>query len=382
MLAGMLAGCAILIVVSVGLLAVYQGMQERTRLNRSAAIEHYHRGLEQFAAENYELAQAEFELAIQLDPSNRDAETKLVEVNLLLSRQPTPTSAVRRQTALLLYNEARDLYNKGDWEGVISKLEQVQVLDAEFEREQVTALLLEAYYKAGQRLVSETRMEEAIRYFDRALVLRPGDLSIRDEKRYAALYLAGIGYWGANWQGVIDTFNALYQLRPDYKDTQQRLFDAHVEYGDYFVSKNQWCNARDQYEGALSFHANDEVKAKRDDAQTQCAQASLPTPTPAPTGTFVGRLVNVEDVGAQTAMMIRGQVLDGQSNPMVNVRVGLSAFDWNAPPALTNGEGVFAFDGLANPVTYTVTLLDLPTVPLPVKADWSKLAWVEFQPQE
>jgi len=62
MLAGMLAGCAILLIVGVGLLAVYQGMQERTRLNRAAAIEHYHKGLEQFSAENYELARAEFEL--------------------------------------------------------------------------------------------------------------------------------------------------------------------------------------------------------------------------------------------------------------------------------------------------------------------------------
>jgi hypothetical protein len=80
-------------------------------------------------------------------------------------------------------------------------------------------------------------------------------------------------------------------------------------------------------------------------------------------------------------MMIRGYVRDALGQPLPNISVGLSAFDWTAPPAHTNSEGLFAFDGLANPLTYTVTLLDLATVPLPVKTDWSKLVWVEFQAQ-
>jgi Tfp pilus assembly protein PilF len=285
MLAGMLAGCAILLIVGVGLLAAYQGLQERTRLNRAAATEHYHKGLEQFSAENYELARAEFELALRLDPKNLDAETKLAEVDALLSRLPTPTSAVRHETAMLLYNEARDLYNKGDWEGAVDKLEQVQVMEPEYEPEQVIALLVDAYYKAGLQLVSENRMEEAIRYFDRALQLRPGDQAVRDEKRFASLYVAGLGYWGANWQGAIDTFNALYQLRPDYKDTSQRLHDAYAAYGDSLYDKKEWCSARDQYDSALAMTTSAELKAKREDAALQCTMASLPTATPPSSGT-------------------------------------------------------------------------------------------------
>ncbi|MBC7262532.1 MAG: zinc-ribbon domain-containing protein [Chloroflexi bacterium] len=169
MIAGMLAGCAILLILGVGLLGIYQGIQERTRLNRAAAIEHYHKGLEYFIAENYELAREEFALALQLDPKHSDAAAKLSEIETLLSKMPTPTSAVRYQTAILLYNEARELYNKGDWEGVITKLEQVHALDPEYEQEQVSMLLVEAYYKAGLKLVEENRLEEAIRYFDLAL---------------------------------------------------------------------------------------------------------------------------------------------------------------------------------------------------------------------
>lgn len=381
MLAGMLAGCAILLIVGVGLLAVYQGLQERSRLNRAAAIDHYYKGLEQFSAENYELARAEFELALRLDPTNLDAEAKLAEVDALLSKLPTPTSAVRQQTAMLLYNEARDLYNKGDWEGAIDKLEQVQVMGPEYETEQVTTLLVDACYKAGLRLVSEDRLEEAIRYFDRALQLRPAEQAIRDEKRFASLYVAGLSYWGANWQGAIDTFHALYQLKPDYKDTPQRLHDAYVAYGDSLYANREWCSARDQYDSALATTPDEELQAQRDDAAQQCAVASLPTATPPPSGTYVGRLVQVEDVGSPTAMMIRGHVRDADGNPLADVQVGLSAWDWSAVPAITNAEGMFAFDGLGNPVTYTVTLVDMPVIPLPVKADWSKLVWVEFQAQ-
>ncbi len=381
MTAGMLAGCAVLIIVGLALLGIYQGMQERTRLNRAAAAEHYQKGLEQLAVENYELARAEFELAVQLDPKHREAAAKLAEVIALLSSRATPTSAVHHETAVLLYNEARDLYNKGDWEGVIVKLEQVQALEPEYEREQVIMLLVEAYYKAGLKLVDQDRMEEALRYFDHALELRPAEQEIREQKRLAALYVAGLGYWGADWQGAIESFNVLYQLKPDYKDTRQRLYDAYVAYADALYDKADWCAARDHYDSALAMTFSEEIRAKREEAAQYCAVAPPPTGTPPPKGTFVGKLVQIEDVGLETAMMIRGHILDEEGNPMAGVQVGLSAWDWSAPPATTNDEGVFAFDGLGNPVTYTVTLIDLPVVPLPVKADWSKLVWVEFRPQ-
>ncbi len=245
----------------------------------------------------------------------------------------------------------------------------------------MTGLLTEAYYKGGLKLVDEGRMEESIRYFDAALLLKPGAQDILEQKRMASLYVAGLAYWGANWQGVIDNMRALYELKPDYKDTRQRLHDAYLAFGDVFYEKGDWCSARDRYDGALAVLAGDDVKAKREEAALRCATAPAPTGTPPAKGTYVGRLLKIEDVGRNEAMMIRGYVLDAEGKPMPNVQVGLSAFDWSAVPAVTNNEGVFAFDGLGNPVTYTVKLLDLPALPMEVAADWSKLIWVEFRPQ-
>jgi tetratricopeptide (TPR) repeat protein len=381
MLAGMAAGLAILVIAALALLGVYQGVQERTRLNRAAAVEHYQKGLEQLALQNYELARAEFELAVQLDANNRDAATKLAEVNALISSQPTATSALRLQTVVLLYNEARESYNRSDWEGVISKLEQVRTLDPEYERDTIVSLMVEAYVNAGLRLIEGNRMEEAIRYFDRALELQPASEEAREQKRWASLYLAGQGYWGADWLGAIESFSVLYQLKPDYKDTRQRLHDAHVAYADTLYEGGDWCAARDHYDSAIAMMPSDALTVKREEAAQNCAVAPGPVGTPPPSGTFVGRLLKVEDVGRSEAMMIRGYVLDVAGNPLSGVQVGLSAWDWSAAPAMTSAEGIFAFDGLANPVTYTVTLVDLPHVPLPVQADWSKLVWVEFRPQ-
>jgi tetratricopeptide (TPR) repeat protein len=381
MIAGMVAGVAVLLVIALALLGVYQGMQDRTRLNRAAATDHYQRGLEQLALQNYEIALAEFELAVQLDPRNREAGAKLAEVGALLSSRPTATSALRYQSTVMLYNEAREFYNRGDWAGVISKLEQVRSIDPDYEREQATALLVEAYYKVGLELEEQNRMEEAIRYFDQVLALQPMDGTARERKRLASLYLSGLGYWGANWQGAIESFSVLYQLEPDYKDTRQRLYDAQVAYADTLYESRNWCAARDHYDSALEMAVAESVKIKREDAARNCAITPAPTGTPGPSGTYVGRVTKVEDVGRQEAMMIRGQVFDAQGNPVIGTRVGLSAFDWSASPALTNEQGVFAFDGLANPVTYTVTLLDLPCVPSLVNGEWSKLAWVEFRPQ-
>jgi tetratricopeptide (TPR) repeat protein len=381
MIAGMLAGGALLVIVILALLAIYQGTQERARLNRAAASDHYQKGLQQLATDNYELAQAEFELVLQLDPRNSDATTKLAEIDALLGSEATPPSAVNEQQALLLYNEARQFYNRADWEGVITKLEQVRILDPDHERETVTDLLVEAYGKGGAEFVEQDRLEEAIRYFDRALELRPAEVAIREQKRFAALYMAGLDYWGANWQGAIDSFSVLFQLKPDYKDTEQRLYDAYVAYADTLYDDADWCAARDRYDSALAMQSSDELKAKREEAAQNCAVGAVPTGELAPSGSFVGKVLRVEDVGLDTAMMIRGHVFDGQGNPMTDVRVGLSAFDWSAVPAVTNAEGVFAFDGLGNPLTYTLTLLDVTSVPLPVKTDWSRLVWVEFRPQ-
>lgn len=380
MTAGMIAGAVLIVIIVVAGLAVWQGFQERSRINRSVATEHYEQGLEYLAQGQYDLARAEFEIVLQIDPAHREAPAKLAEAQAHGNSQPTP-SAGNSQNLVLLYNEARQSYNEGDWDAVITKLQQLQSLDPNYEKEDIAALLAEAYYRAGLELVDENRMEEAVRYFSRSQELNPGNPDVYEQRRLASLYLSGMTYWGANWSGVIENLTVLHEIKPEYKDVQQKLQEAHITYADILLEKGDWCAARDHYASAVAIRPRDDIESKRRTATDYCAASPTSGDTTAPKGTFVGRLVKVESVGQSNAMMIRGTVLDENGRPIPGLRVGLSAWDWKAPPALTNQDGVFAFDGLGNPVTYTITLENEPTVPLPVKTDWGKLVWVELRRQ-
>lgn len=380
MLLGLMVGFVLLFVVGLGIVGVYQGLQDRNRINRAAAVEHYNKGLAAMAQGNYELAEAEFELAVSLNPGHSEAAAKLLKVRALLQGGSTPTPELLGERLTVLYNEARQAYNRQDWSVVISRLEEIISLDPAFERDDVRRLLFDAYRASGLQLVEQDRLEEAIRRFDRALELRPGDVDVLTHRQFASLYLTGLSYWGADWERAIEAFRTLYGVQPEYKDTRRRLIDAYVTYGDVLFNKGDYCKAHDQYQQALGMAPDPRVSAKRDDAAIQCASATPPPGTPGPSGVFIGHLVKYEAV-EEGKIYVRGRVLDEKGNPIPGVRVGISAFDWSAPPAMTNYEGIYAFDGLANEITFTLTLVDLPHVPFDVHTYFGKLVWVDFQRQ-
>jgi len=99
-------------------------------------------------------------------------------------------------------------------------------------------------------------------------------------------------------------------------------------------------------------------------------------PAPVPPGVFYGRFVKFEWV-EKGRMLIRGKVFDKYGRGIPGVRVKIQAWDWWAV-AVTNGEGQYAFDGLSNPVVYTLSLPDRPCRPYKVRGEWNKLLWVNF----
>ena len=101
-----------------------------------------------------------------------------------------------------------------------------------------------------------------------------------------------------------------------------------------------------------------------------------PGPTKAPLGTFVGSVVEQTAIDPGK-MFIRGHVLDKGDRGVQGTRVQIQAWDWKTM-AVTDGNGQFAFDGLGNPVTYTLTLLDLLSLPFDVAGEWGKIKWVQF----
>jgi len=376
---------AVLIILASAALGIYQGVRERNKLDSLAASEHFNKGLAYLGAGEYELAIAELESAVRLDPNNGEAKKKLEEARAKLTVAPTPTSVLILDTAATYFSDGRSLYERGLWDEAIAKLEAVLALDPTYKQQEVADMLFACYYNSGIQLASEDRMEEALLRWNLALEIRPGDAGVKRQQKLASLYLSGMGYWQADWEQAIENFAELYEMQPGYKDVAQRLHDARVSYGDRLYETQQWCVAQAQYEGALEVRDSPEVRAKLDDTTSQCANPPEGTGTPEPgTGTpappggiFVGRFVEYLSI-EEHLMLVRGHVYDVSGKGMPGIQVRISAYDWSAF-AVTDGAGLFSFDGLSNPLTYTLTLIDLPVQPVDVLAQESRLAWTEFR---
>jgi len=378
----------LLIVLGLGALGIYSGLQSKTQGDMRLAQEHYNKGLAHIEEKNYNLAIAELEMAVRLNPNFQEAKLKLTEARSLATAKPTPPPSTQKELADQLYREARGLYDQRQWDEAIAKLEDLRSLDTTYQQQDVKSLLFWAYYNHGLVLVNDGRIEEAVRRFDQALELQPNNPDALGQRHLASLYTTGLSYWEANWAKAVENFAALYQIEPNYRDVRQRLHDARVNYGDFLVKGGAWCQARDQYGAALEVIVTQEVTNRRDTAARECSRgASGPPPqatpspgsTPTAPGTFIGQFNGYEDVShTQTSWAgVKGRVVNAAGVGLAGKVVKISAFDWSAT-ATTDGEGRYGFGPLDKELTFTVTLVDLPAQPVQVPAKFGMLAKVDF----
>jgi tetratricopeptide (TPR) repeat protein len=225
---------------------------------------------------------AELELTLRLVPDYRDAAEKLSEAKTKRQVQETPTLEMHTQVAADLLDQAQTLYDQGQWDDVILTLERLRSLDPDYEPQAVEDLLFATHYDQALALISEERLEEALRSLDRALELKPNHQEALRQRQLAALYLTAISYWGADWDKTITNFSELYALEPDYIDVEERLYAAHVNRGDLYAENGQWCLAEEQYALALEIKPDEAGEEKRFEANQVCLGAA-PTPTGAST---------------------------------------------------------------------------------------------------
>jgi TolB protein len=282
---GLFIGCILMSVLGVGLAGVYGGLKERAVLARQEAEEHYNRGLAHLEEGDYNLAEAEFREALRRAPDYREAADELRQVRAQIAAMATPTSEARNEATDLIYQQAQELYSQQNWIETALKLEQLRDLDPYYERESVTEMLFSSYYNMALDLVDKDRLEEALRSFDKALEVKPADPEALVQKELTSLYLTGLGYWEADWVRAVESFLAIYQVDPEYKDVKQRLYDAYLNHGDLYSSEEAWCLAEERYELAAALDSNEDVIAKRDNAAYRCQIAVIPTPTIAATVT-------------------------------------------------------------------------------------------------
>lgn len=390
-------GIALAVVLVVGGLAaaaVWQGMRDRGGAQTEAALEHYERGEAHLADENLELAIAEFEQALRLDPGLVEASDRLAEAEALLAARPTPTSILQQAVEQSHWDALQEAIAQQDWALALQRAEQIAAMDPDYRRQEREEILFQIYYNLGLRSVEENRMEEAVAYFDRALALQPNSAQASLAQSAAKLYMDGVRYAGSDWAAAVDRLSMLYTLDPDYRDVRERLHEAYLAYGQQLADREDWCLAALQYRRAQELMPAAATEALAQQADERCGapptieQPSVPaspypgstpgTPGPdAPSGTYVGRVQSTEHVAA-SGVYVRGKVLDSEGEGVPNVRVKIQAWDWFAY-AISDGTGQFSFDGLGDPVTYTLSLPDLPCVPVEAPTELTQLTWVVFE---
>jgi len=308
-------GFFLILVISIGGAAyfgLYQGERDREQRRQELAEQHYQTGLERLANDEYELAKAEFEYVLELDPDHPLAPQGLASIEATRTAQPTPTTEAQESLAEELYQQAVVDYEAERWQDAAATLVQIRQLDPTYKAEKVEEMLFNSFYNTGMALLEEDRLEEGIFYLDRAVALRPLDEEAKEQRNLAMKYMTALGYWGVDWERCIDRFRELYTIAPNYKDVFQRLYRAHVNYAEAWSEQGEMCPAEEQYARALQFLESPQIEQKRAEAAEICLNA---TPTPIPT---------IE--GSQPITMTElppGFTLGRLAYPVYNTRTGL-----------------------------------------------------------
>ncbi|MGD1991645.1 MAG: tetratricopeptide repeat protein [Anaerolineae bacterium] len=267
-----------------GYVGVQHGEATRVAARLNEAEEHYQRGIARLDAGEFELALAEFEYALELNPNHPLAAQGIAEAEARIAARPTPTTAPTPDIEGDLFREGEEAYQVGDWAAAIEALSQLRAFNPEYETEAVEEMLFESLYSQGIALLEDDQLEEGIFRLDQAREIRDLDEEALLQMELARRYLDALGYWAVNWSECIQRLEELHALAPSYKDVYNRLFQAHVQYGDLWAERGEMCPAAAQYAQALELGNDPELAEKRDEAAEVCAVAT-PTPIPPITGT-------------------------------------------------------------------------------------------------
>lgn len=276
--------CFILFYGGIGFVAVRQGLQERAQNTQTESQQHYQNGQDYLANNAIELAIAEFERALSLNPNFTEARQALREAQRIAQTQPTPTSQTRSAASAEFLAQAETHVSKQNWTEAAQSLLQVRGVDPDFEPERVSELMFTTYYQLGLEFIDAEQLPEAQAAFEQALAERPDDLDISVELSKISLYLDGTAAEKDNLEQAVELLSELYELDENYLDTGKRLWRSRELYGDELAQANQWCLAQTQYLEANLIQNSDTLDIKAQNAGRSCSGGSS-SPTLTPTAT-------------------------------------------------------------------------------------------------
>ena len=155
-------------------------------------------------------------------------------------------------------------------------------VDEDFERLKVHELLTVALNGQARSLFNSSSPAQGIIWATRAedLGVLQGDMSF--ELQAALLWQNAQAAIGLNPSQAVSALQRVLDLGPGryYDQALTAMYESYVAYGDALVNDPNagYCPAVQQYQNALQVQSGGPAAAKRDEAQSMCAQAT-PTPT-------------------------------------------------------------------------------------------------------
>jgi tetratricopeptide (TPR) repeat protein len=308
---------ALLIVALGGVLGIPRGINDRLALAETQAAPKIQSQLENAKLDieegRYLVALNRLDWILEeMTPYLSDEELSEVgelytQTLLKLSSQVTPTPAVTPTPTVPINTPTPDLRGEEElfilaqeqiatelWDEAIQTLEALRQKNLEYKAIQVDGMLYVALRNRGvQKILVEGSLEPGIYDLTLAERFAPLDSSAEGFRTWARMYLTGASYWGVDWSQVLYYFEQIYQALPNLRDgtnltATERYRIAAINYGVQLASADNFCEAQQYFDLAMSIGSDPQAQPTADWVAEQCWETQHPptsTSKPKPTST-------------------------------------------------------------------------------------------------
>ncbi len=276
------------------------GLNMRAENDRSTrtlkATEHFMLGMQAQENKQWEIAKAQYEHVIKLDPNFPGASDKLREVLIEQMTIATPTAIIPTATPTLqptpdmrpledIFNTARALYAAQDWENFFASVDSLRTNDPTYRAVEVDGMIYFALrFRGIDKILYRANLEGGL--YDLAVAERYGPLDVDalNYRLWARQYLNGTRFWEIDWLKVMEYFEDIYLSFPNLRDGSgltaiERYRIAANGHAGRLVNQGQYCEALEYYEKSLQAVPDGNIQATATAVWELCA---TPTPSPEP----------------------------------------------------------------------------------------------------
>ncbi len=224
-----------------------------------------------------------------------------------------------------LFKVAQTHDNLGLTDSALDYYQQIQALDANFERDVVTGRIVDIEVGMGEALlanppISAEQLAAAQEHFSAVLKLDPRHPQASEELRLAKAYVDGkaAAARGA-WDRALRLLQPAYDTRPQYLGGAllPPMYDAFIGLGDQHQGDEDCALAYEMYRKAAELPVADRTTAEARMAQSAACLTPTPTitPTPLPTGTPAPEATATPTPTPLPLTSFRGQIVFKSDNP-------------------------------------------------------------------